>query len=76
MPEPLMFAMEEVNPEVNPEISPGAEEDRRILSDAYVHWTLVKREAVIKMSNAASAELAAIFDLLNSDDVDDEVAEF
>ncbi len=67
MPE---FAREEVNPEVSPE----AEEDRRILSDAYGRWTLVKRDADIKMSNAASAELAAIFGF--SDDVDDEVAEF
>ena len=63
LPEVLMFEMDDVH-------HTEEEEDRRILSDAYAHWR--GRHAAIKMSAQSSAELAAIFDLLNRDDDDDD----
>ena len=61
LPEVLMFEMDDVNPDA---------EDRRILSNAYARWRV--RHADIKMTEEASSELAAIFDLLNRDDDDDD----
>ena len=66
LPEVLMFEMDDVH-------LADEEEDRRILSDAYAHWRA--RHSTIKMSEQASTELAAIFDLLNRDDDDDKVAD-
>jgi hypothetical protein len=56
-----MFEMDDVNPDA---------EDRRILSGAYAHWQgATSRSADIKMTDEASAEMAAaIFNLLNRDD--------
>ena len=63
LPEVLMFEMDDVH----------LADDRRILSDAYAHWRA--SHSTIKMSEQASTELAAIFDLLNRDDDDDKVAD-
>ena len=67
--EVLMFEMDDINPQAQ-----GHAEDRRVLSDAYAHWTQL-RAADIKMTEEASAELTAVFDLLNrADDGDGEAA--
>ena len=77
MPADLIFEIDDVNPE----------EDRRLLSDAYAQWTgqllqhwerkeaaaAAAAEADVKMSTAASEELAAIVGLLNGCDNDDDV---
>ena len=63
LPEVLMFEMDDVH-------HTEEEEDRRILSNAYARWRV--RHADIKMTEGASSELAAIFDLLNRDDDDDD----
>ena len=60
LPEVLMFEMDDVH----------HTEDRRILSNAYARWRV--RHADVKMTEEASSELAAIFDLLNRDDDDDD----
>jgi hypothetical protein len=66
--EDLMFEMDDVNPEAE-----YTEEERRILTATYAHW-MRQGNPDIKMSAGASAELSAIFDLLNRDDDDDKVA--